>query len=684
MNGRPMPVPRGPYRLARIWLLVTWLFMALGVEAADVAHVELDVSLDPDRRLLQVKGVLHLPGRGVQAVVLHGHSDVHRYAVNGKEIAAHRTELGRMPVLRWSMAAPAGATARAEFAYTMPLSPLDATLDHRAVLGVNVPATGAAGTFVPASTLWYPTWLGGLVTYRIVLAMPSGMRAVVPGRIVEESKTDAVYRVVFESKRPLPGIDLMAGPYEVAERNVPLTGQRNVRVRTYFHHELLDLAEGYLDAVSRYIDRYDRLIGAYAHPAYSIVSSPLPTGFGMPGIAYLGRQVIRLPFIRGTSLGHEVLHDWWGNGVYPDYASGNWSEGLTTFMADYAYREDESVERARLMREGWLRDYAAVPPEQDRPLRSFVSRRHGADQAVGYNKTAFVFFMLRDRIGEETFIAGLRTFWRTRVGTTASWDDLRSTFEQAAGTDLAAFFDQWVQRSGAPSIVIEGARNLAGKSDQRRIEIRLRQVSPAYRLRVPLRIELEGGRSVDTALEMDGLAHRVVLDVPARARFVVLDPDARVFRRVDVAETAPILRSIMLDPQTRVVLGAHPEGRSAALKLAASIVEQGARAVEITNVDRRMPVLVAALAGEVPDLLRRLGLPEVPEAMNAVSSAFAYAGRSEGRTYAVVSAPDSASMLALTRSLPHLGGQSYAVFEGGRSVKRGVWPAASRRVPTED
>lgn len=684
MNARPMPAPLRPFRLARIWLLVACLFMALRGEAADVAHVELDVSLDPDRRLLQVKGVLQLPGQGVQAVVLHGHSDVHRYAVNGKELAADRTELGRMPVRRWSMTAPAGAMARAEFAYTMPLAPLDATLDHRAVLGANVPATGASGTFVPASTLWYPTWLGALVTYRIVLAMPSGMRAVVPGRIVEESKTDAVYRVVFESKRPLPGIDLMAGPYEVAERKVPLSGQRNVRVRTYFHHELLDLAEGYLDAASHYIERYDRLIGAYAHPAYSIVSSPLPTGFGMPGIAYLGRQVIRLPFIRGTSLGHEVLHDWWGNGVYPDYPSGNWSEGLTTFMADYAYREDESVESARLMREGWLRDYAAVPPEQDRPLRSFVSRRHGADQAVGYNKTAFLFFMLRDRIGEEAFIAGLRTFWRTRAGTTASWDDLRSTFEQSSGTDLAWFFDQWVQRPGAPSIFIEGARNLAGKSDQRRIEIRLRQASPAYRLRVPVRIELEGRRSVDATVELDGLAHRVVIDVPARARFVVLDPDARVFRRVDVAETAPILRSIMLDPQTRVVLGAHPEGRSAALKLAASIVEQGARAVEISNVDRRMPVLVAALASEVPDLLRRLGLPEVPEAMNAVSSAFAYAGRSEGRTYAVVSAPDSASMLALTRSLPHLGGQSYAVFEGGRSVKRGVWPAVSRRVPTED
>ncbi len=98
-----------------------------------------------------------------------------------------------------------------------------------------------------------------------------------------------------------------------------------------------------------------------------MVSSPTPTGFGMPTLTYLGVEVLRLPFIRTTSLGHEVLHNWWGNGVYPDYAQGNWSEGLTTFMADYAYKERESDEAARDMRRGWLRDFAALAPGQDAP-----------------------------------------------------------------------------------------------------------------------------------------------------------------------------------------------------------------------------------------------------------------------------------------------------------------------------
>ena len=110
-----------------------------------------------------------------------------------------------------------------------------------------------------------------------------------------------------------------------------------LRLRTVFAPALGPLAKDYLDSVAGYIARYEAAIGPYPFEGFSVVSSPTPTGFGMPTLTYLGESVLRLPFIRHSSLGHEVLHNWWGNGVYPDYASGNWSEGLTTFMADYAY-----------------------------------------------------------------------------------------------------------------------------------------------------------------------------------------------------------------------------------------------------------------------------------------------------------------------------------------------------------
>jgi hypothetical protein len=214
------------------------------------------------------------------------------------------------------------------------------------------------------------------------------------------------------------------------------------------------LAEPYFEDSRRYIERYSQVIGAYRFAGFSVVASPLPTGFGMPTLTYIGAQVLKLPFIRATSLGHEVLHNWWGNGVYPDHASGNWSEGLTTLMADYLYRAQESEAAAREMRLGWLRDFASVPSVSHRPLSTFRSRAHGADAAVGYGKAAMVFVMLRDLIGEDAFARGIRSFWNRHRFTVASWDDLRRAFEESSGRPLRTFFTQWLERSGAPQPAI--------------------------------------------------------------------------------------------------------------------------------------------------------------------------------------------------------------------------------------
>ena len=152
-----------------------------------------------------------------------------------------------------------------------------------------------------------------------------------------------------------------------------------------------------------------------------------------------------------------MLHNWWGNGVYPDYAQGNWSEGLTTFMADYAYKERESQEAAREMRRGWLRDFAALAPGQDAPLTAFTSRTHGATQIVGYNKAAMVFLMLRDLLGQDdlrsraSYILERATLPHRILGGFAA------AFETASGRDLGPFFDQWLTRAGAPVLRVADA-----------------------------------------------------------------------------------------------------------------------------------------------------------------------------------------------------------------------------------
>ena len=171
----------------------------------------------------------------------------------------------------------------------------------------------------------------------------------------------------------------------------------------------------------------------------------------MPTLTYLGAQVIRLPFIRDTSLGHEVLHNWWGNGVYVDYARGNWAEGLTTFMADYAYKERASGAAAREMRHGWLRDYAALPAGMDKPLAAFTSRTHSASAAVGYGKAAMLFYMVREKIGTDAFDRAIRAFYRDYRFKRASWAELEAAFSKASGQPLGPFFETWLTAHRRPA-----------------------------------------------------------------------------------------------------------------------------------------------------------------------------------------------------------------------------------------
>ena len=50
---------------------------------------------------------------------------------------------------------------------------------------------------------------------------------------------------------------------------------------------------------------------------------PLADRFRNAVVHVAGFAVLRLPFIPYTSLPHEILHNWWGNGVWVDYAGGN-------------------------------------------------------------------------------------------------------------------------------------------------------------------------------------------------------------------------------------------------------------------------------------------------------------------------------------------------------------------------
>jgi aminopeptidase N len=643
--------------------------LAAGAEAAPVAglHHDLSVAIDPAGRTLRATDRISLQGAGAVTLELAARFRVERLQLDGVTLAAPRSSEDPS---RWTLTLSPAASHRIEIEYAGELAPLEAR-DHRDTLGALPPMAAARGTFLPAGSGWVPVVGDGPFTYRVAIETPAGQRALVAGRLLSEHDGADAYRAVYELAHPADGIDLMAGPYVVQERLLAREGSEPIRLRTWFHPEIADLSAGYLDACAGYLRLYQDWIGGYPYTEFSVVSSPLPTGFGMPTLTYLGIDVLRLPFIKGTSLGHEVLHNWWGNGVYPDWARGNWSEGLTTFMADYAYKERESEAAAHGMRLDWLRDFAAVPPAQDTPLRAFTSRTHGVSQAVGYNKAAFLFFMLRDELGARAFDAALRRFWAQRRFQPSSWEDLRAAFERESGRDLRAFFAQWLDRTGAPRVRIASAKRSADGA-RHRLELELMQEAPAFALRVPIAVEHDGRRST-RHVELTQATQRFELDFDARPERVSLDPELRLFRRLAPSELPPILRQAMLDAASATVIASRdPAVRDAARTLADALLDHGVRE---GGEGARGPLLLIGLEDDVDSALTQRGLPARPEQLGRKGTAQVWAlYDATGMPVLCVSARDAAALRSLIRPLPHYGRQSWLVFEGAKAIERGVWP----------
>lgn len=665
-------------------LFFTGLFItALSANASQRGEIDYDihVKIDPIARSIEGRSIITVKNTPEQQLILGRRFEVIGASIEGQPLEAIDDPSGRYHA--WHVPFSMGVGYRIAIQWRGELSPLDTSLDHQQTLGRPIPVSGEAGTFLPKSSGWYPSMIGALASYQVNIELPPGQRGLVAGKLVEETDSAQGYQAQFEFPFPSEGIDLMAGPYHVKTDTMQGVNGKSIQLRTYFHPEIEQLADGYLDSVKDYIEFYESWIGGYPFTEFSVVSSPTPTGFGMPTLTYLGVDVLRLPFIRATSLGHEVLHNWWGNGVYPDYRKGNWSEGLTTFMADYAYKERESDEAAREMRLGWLRDFAALAPGQDASLSSFTSRTHGASKIVGYNKAAMLFFMLRDELGEPMFNRGIQALWTMQRFKITSWHDIQRVFELVSARDLKPFFNQWLNQAGAPSINITNAKQV-NTADGFQLSVTLEQSTPAYQLSVPIVIHGNDGEKT-RLLELHDAQQTFTFDLQNESQEVTLDPDLRLFRQLAVGEAPPILREVMVNEKTVTIL--LPEGgeaRDVAEMLASRLQRRQLKLIPATSELPVAPILVIGLQPEVDAWLEARHLPTRPQVVAGNGSAQAWTLNSpNGATLAIVSADDADSLQAMIRPLPHYGRQSYIVFEVARAVERGAWPVRVRRVGVE-
>ena len=111
------------------------------------------------------------------------------------------------------------------------------------------------------------------------------------------------------------------------------------------------------------------------------------------------------------------------------------------------------------------------------PIKEFTFRDNMASQAIGYGKLLMVFHMLRMELGKSQFLKGLRKFYENYKYRHAGFKDIKKVFETVSGKNLDWFFEEWIQRKGAPRIELVDASYVATKG-RYDLSIKIKQITP--------------------------------------------------------------------------------------------------------------------------------------------------------------------------------------------------------------
>jgi hypothetical protein len=579
---------------------------------------------------------------------------------------------------------------------------------------------GPEGVYVSSESSWYPDIPESLSTYALLVAVPAGWTVVTQGQAGESRacpaelcRDNTMVMTAWAVTQLSEAVTLVANTFVTSSRDwTAKTGQR-IRLSTYLFPDDAHLAEEYLDATARYLDAYIPLLGPYPFEKFAVVENFFASGLGMPSFTLLGSGIIKRHYVQSYALGHEIVHSWIGNAVFNRAERGNWVEGLTTYLANYYWHElmgdrAQARDQRRLMVQGYN---LHVPPERDYPVAQFTQKLDERDNAIGYQKAAMLFHLLRQEVGEQTFWRALMSLVAQYRGRHAEWRNLERVFAEESRRDLRWFFAQWVEQDGAPALSLSEAvaRPVAGEQTKTfQLEATIVQSNKPFRLPLQLLIHMEGDREQTLTVPLRSQHETVSVTLPARPVAIDLDPEFMTFQRIARQSLSPVLNHYVTD-RRRSVLTAftdEPSHPSPFRDVTTRIETQ----------EQQKPVgertVIASMAQD--GLLPREGSVLVlggPESRSGIQSILAnhcgaraalndegvtvmgtaYEGPRlamlvschrvdrPGSVVTVLYAATPQAVAKVARLLFFYGWNSFVLFKDGTVVTRGEWPLASDR-----
>ncbi len=388
---------------------------------------------------------------------------------------------------------------------------------------------------------WLPTidHISDKATMEMHVTAPAHYQVVSNGRRIETTDLPGgMRRTVWHESVPIAPWLYVLGVAQFAVQHVG--DYRGVPIETWVFAKdrdagFYDYAVPTRDALAFYSER----VGPYSYEKLSNVQSNSVSG-GMEAasaIFYAAGSVVGDRNIRWRNvIIHEIAHQWFGNAVTQRDWNDVWlSEGFATYFTqlfiEHAYGRDEFVDNMRRSRQTVLDFYARTPDY--RVVHANLDDMSKVTNGMTYQKGAWVLHMLRQRLGDDRFWSGIRTYYQRYQDASATTADFRQAMEQVSGEDLAAFFDQWLYRGGVPQL--SGTWSWDPIAKTATIELRQTQTGAPFRLTVEVGVQMPGAAARTERIEMTSAAVTATFKADREPAALVLDPSVRLLASTELS-----------------------------------------------------------------------------------------------------------------------------------------------------
>ncbi|MEO8096826.1 MAG: M1 family aminopeptidase [Acidobacteriota bacterium] len=426
--------------------------------------------------------------------------------------------------------------------------------------GAVIGDRGSGVYSVGARANWYPRAALEFSEYDLEFRYPKDLTLVTPGEVVEDH-TDGEWHVtrrrtpvpiriagfnlghyarttnvtagltvdVYGNRgldpalRPQPRATVVAGPIRPLYRGTPNAGQQTTTIiQTPPAPDPLGRMEAVAADVAESLQFFSSLFGP--PPLKTLTVSPMPgtAGQGFPGLIYLStlsyieerqrpqnvQDSRQKTFFSDLMVAHEVAHQWWGNVVAVESYQDEWIvEGLAHYSALLWLEKKRGAgalqaELNEFRRDLLMESLDGGTVESFGPLmwgyRLESARDPETWRLITYEKGAWVYHMLHQRLGDKAFLgmlAELRRRFEYKILTTRDLQNLAKEFLKPASDEaMDSFFDSWVRSTGvpavrlrysttgrAPNVRLTGTLELSADSQQ--------SLSTEYSIEIPVEIQ---------------------------------------------------------------------------------------------------------------------------------------------------------------------------------------------------